>query len=291
APNDGFVILPERISFNDDGIEIYSSEDGDPSLRPSLAVEFIYDVENVAPSVTQSLTGPSEVDEGREGILMMGASDPNPLDPLVFSIDSVDVGFATGGATIEHPVLFQDEGAFTFNASVRDDTTSVSLGSHTVIVHNLDPEILDIGFPSRAVVGEAIAFSAEAVDAGVFDVLSYTWDLDGDGQLNDFDAASGEWTFDASGTTTVTLRVSDGDGGEAIASIQVDVIDVLPGDANCDGGVDGLDIDAFTLALLDVDAYAVGFSDCPIENSDFDSDGAVTYADIAGFAVLLLNQP
>ncbi|MCA9255258.1 MAG: DNRLRE domain-containing protein, partial [Phycisphaerales bacterium] len=49
APNDGFVILPERISFNDDGIEIYSSEDGDPSLRPSLAVEFIYDVENVAP--------------------------------------------------------------------------------------------------------------------------------------------------------------------------------------------------------------------------------------------------
>jgi hypothetical protein len=42
-PNHGFAILPEIISGNDDGIEIYTSESSNPLLRPRLEVVYQYD--------------------------------------------------------------------------------------------------------------------------------------------------------------------------------------------------------------------------------------------------------
>ncbi|MCE2884515.1 MAG: DNRLRE domain-containing protein [Planctomycetaceae bacterium] len=41
APNHGFAILPQIISGNDDGIEIWTSESGNPLLRPRLEVTYI----------------------------------------------------------------------------------------------------------------------------------------------------------------------------------------------------------------------------------------------------------
>jgi hypothetical protein len=42
-PNHGFAILPEIISGNDDGIEILTSESGNPLLRPRLEVVYAFD--------------------------------------------------------------------------------------------------------------------------------------------------------------------------------------------------------------------------------------------------------
>ena len=55
----------------------------------------------------------------------------------------------------------------------------------------------------------------------------------------------------------------------------------VKGDTNCDGGVDGKDIDGFVKALID--------SNCSIPSADIDGNGAVQMADIGPFVQCLLN--
>lgn len=61
-------------------------------------------------------------------------------------------------------------------------------------------------------------------------------------------------------------------------------------DPNCDGKVNGLDIRAFVLALLNPAAYAAQFPGCDICHSDMNADDIVSLADIPLFVTALLNQ-
>jgi hypothetical protein len=60
-----------------------------------------------------------------------------------------------------------------------------------------------------------------------------------------------------------------------------------PGDMNCDGVVDGFDIQPFVLALTDPDAYESLYPDCNVLNGDINGDGAVDGFDIQPFVELL----
>jgi hypothetical protein len=55
------------------------------------------------------------------------------------------------------------------------------------------------------------------------------------------------------------------------------------GDLNCDGAINGADIDPFFLALGDPPAYAAQFPDCEILLGDMNGDGATNGADIDPF--------
>ena len=61
--------------------------------------------------------------------------------------------------------------------------------------------------------GTEVTFTSESSDPDAGQTLSYAWDLDGDGQLNDSDVASPARTYTNAGTTnqtiTVRLRVTD----------------------------------------------------------------------------------
>jgi hypothetical protein len=63
-----------------------------------------------------------------------------------------------------------------------------------------------------------------------------------------------------------------------------------PGDTNCDGGVDGFDIDPFVLALTDPDEYGVQFPECPISTADVNEDGTIDGFDIDAFVDLLTED-
>jgi len=135
ASNFGFGILPEQMDFYDDGIELRSSENGDPVLRPSLEVEFHFDLVNVPPTIDTFLTTPSlTVEAGDEADLTFAATDPNPLDPLTFLINGVEVGYATGSGQVDHSVLFEDLGSYLFTAEVSDDETTVPAGQLLIVV-------------------------------------------------------------------------------------------------------------------------------------------------------------
>ena len=59
--------------------------------------------------------------------------------------------------------------------------------------------------------------------------------------------------------------------------------DLALGDMNCDGVVNGLDIDPFVLALTDADGYAAAYPNCGRNLADFNGDGQVNGLDIDGF--------
>ncbi|HPF40624.1 MAG TPA: hypothetical protein P5081_17950 [Phycisphaerae bacterium] len=63
-----------------------------------------------------------------------------------------------------------------------------------------------------------------------------------------------------------------------------------PGDLNCDQRVDSLDIEPFLTLVFSEQEYRNRYPCCPIENGDFDGDGAVTIDDVALFAASLVNR-
>ncbi|MBL8880192.1 MAG: hypothetical protein JNG88_13825 [Phycisphaerales bacterium] len=63
------------------------------------------------------------------------------------------------------------------------------------------------------------------------------------------------------------------------------------GDANCDGLVNNFDIDAFVLALSNVDQYAATYAACNwLCNLDINRDGLVNNFDIDPFVMLLAGE-
>lgn len=69
-----------------------------------------------------------------------------------------------------------------------------------------------------------------------------------------------------------------------------DLLAAMPdvGDMNCDGTVDGGDVEAFILAVMDPDQYAISYPGCYLFLADTDASGVVDPADIASFVELLL---
>jgi formylglycine-generating enzyme required for sulfatase activity len=64
---------------------------------------------------------------------------------------------------------------------------------------------------------------------------------------------------------------------------------VSPGDMNCDGTKDGLDVAPFVLALIAPSGYETAYPDCELSNADFNCNGAADTADVNGFVDCLLT--
>ena len=62
-----------------------------------------------------------------------------------------------------------------------------------------------------------------------------------------------------------------------------------PGDLNCDGAVNALDIEPFLVALFDPEQYPVEYPNCDINNGDINGDGSIDALDIEPFLVLLFG--
>lgn len=63
-----------------------------------------------------------------------------------------------------------------------------------------------------------------------------------------------------------------------------------PGDMNCDTHVDGRDVQAFALALVNPSAYTAAYPGCNPLNGDFADDDELNVADISGFVNALLTS-
>jgi len=61
------------------------------------------------------------------------------------------------------------------------------------------------------------------------------------------------------------------------------------GDMNCDGRLDGKDVQAFVTALLSAASYNSQYPHCLINNADVNDDNAVNNGDVTPFAALLTN--
>jgi hypothetical protein len=242
--NNGVAILPIRVDFQDDGIEIASSENGDTALRPKLDVEFTYTIHNRAPDITQTLTASAlTINEGDSIDFSFAASDANPNDPLTFRLNGEVVQFAAGSGLAQCTVDFFDEGTGLFSSTVTDDEDTVNAGSLNITVLNVAPTLTSLTHTGITVGAGAVIdahFLAEATDPGFNDVLSYAWDLNYDGQTFQAEVLGNMITHALhAGMHSVGVRVDDGDGGVQTAGMTVQIPSAVALTTDYDGVTDG----------------------------------------------------
>ncbi|TWT45205.1 FG-GAP repeat protein [Phycisphaerae bacterium RAS1] len=146
-----------------------------------------------------------------------------------------------------------------------------------------------------------------------FPIATDVGDMDGDGDLDWCTSSySGDWflyTNNGNGTFTFNqefistsaascalLLDIDNDGDLDLGLIDEIADEILimkqrgprtPGDMNCDGALNVLDINPFVLALGDAAAYAAAYPDCLASNADTNGDTQVNVLDINPFVALL----
>ena len=149
---------------------------------------------------------------------------------------------------------------------IRELSGGVVIGDTTGNIIGLDPNLLPLMDNGGATMTYALASDSLCIDAANPDVC-VRYD-----QRNKFRPYDG----DADGVPRCDIGSYEFRGRK--------------GDVNCDGLIDGLDIQAFVIALLTPVDYPRHFPGCEIENADVDSDGSIHDADIITLVQLLSGE-
>ncbi|MFA5055377.1 MAG: PKD domain-containing protein [Dehalococcoidia bacterium] len=181
-------------------------------------------IANVAPVVN---AGPDMEDVPIGSTINFNSSftDPGWLDTHTIAWDFGDgTPVVTGTLTPTH--TYASGGDYTVTLTVTDDDGGV--GSDTLTVHVNDAPIADPGGPYTGDEGSAITFNGSASYDPDGSIVSYEWDLNGDGDFSDAQGAiiQNTWTDDYSGN--IGLKVTDDEGTTGFATTTVTVNNVAP---------------------------------------------------------------
>lgn len=198
-------------AFPDDGVytvTLTAVDDLGRSATDALEVTVL----NVAPTLDVSIT--AEPVEGRSFTARSGAEDV-AADTVTVSwwIDGEEV--ATGE---DADLTFDDQGTFELTVVASDEDGGETSWSDTLTIANADPFIIDIDIEAAAA-GSASGFSVMADDVAA-DTLTVVWDF-GDGSTGE--GADTEHTYGTKGAYTVSVTVTDEDGGSATAEEAVTI--------------------------------------------------------------------
>ncbi|MCO4772437.1 MAG: PKD domain-containing protein [Deltaproteobacteria bacterium] len=179
-------------------------------------------VANVAPAIS-SVTAPNG-DEGATLSFSASAADV-AADTVVYGWDFGD-GNTDVGAAVTH--VYANNGAYTVTVTASDEDGGVSTSSSTVTIGNVAPTFTSVLAPTSLDEGSSGSFSAVVDDVGSADVpsLAVTWSW-GDGTADDA-GLSATHTYDDDGTFTVTISVTDQDGGVTTQTATVVVANIAP---------------------------------------------------------------
>jgi PKD repeat protein len=114
------------------------------------------------------------------------------------------------GPAVSH--VFVDDGVFMVLARVTDDDGAVGADSARVTIANVAPSV-EAGGPYTGTTGSSVQFHGSASDPGKNDVLTFEWDLDGDGIFETRGITSPTFVYQVFGRIRAAFRVSDNDGG------------------------------------------------------------------------------
>lgn len=181
---------------------------------------------NLAPTLTSFDLSQSVIYEGQSVSALLTATDPG-ADSQTFFINGSSIGtdlLTSGTRSATTNLGSFSTGTYTFTGYAQDkDSAFSNVVTRTLEVLNIAPTIIDLTQNLVAKAGEFFDFSALATDPGNT-ALQYDWDFNGDGLFDDFTGASGQWSFADLGIRQVNLRVSDGNGGYAYGSFNVETV-------------------------------------------------------------------
>ena len=169
-------------------------------------------VNNVDPV---SIAGPDQtVDEGDIVLFAGDHSDQGTLDSHSFEWSTRDS--TQLGTTAFY--IYADNGVYDATFIVTDDDTGVGSDTLLVTVNNVAPTV-EAGQDISAVLGDPASFSGSFTDPGMVDTHIYEWNF-GDGTV---ESGTLDIThiYTSMGTYTVTLTVTDDDGGVGSDSLTV----------------------------------------------------------------------
>jgi PKD repeat protein len=221
---DGTVLFGISVNhiFSDNGIYNVSLvvEDDNGFLDTDTVT---INVSNVAPLA--DIGGPYSADEGSSLEFNASASDPGN-DTFNFTWDFDFDGQYDDAAGPNPQWTWYDEGNYQVGLRVEDDDGNYSFDMVAVTIYNVPPAA-DSGGPYFGFEGTQVAFSGSASDPGT-DSLTYTWDLDSDGQFDDADISNPSWSWDDDGVYTIKLKVTDEDGDFEIDTTTVTIDNTAP---------------------------------------------------------------
>ncbi|NIO11910.1 MAG: PKD domain-containing protein, partial [Deltaproteobacteria bacterium] len=185
-------------------------------------------VKNIAPTIEAG--SDREVNEGDTmGLVSVTFTDPGVDDTHTATIDwkdgsPVETGVASAGK-VAGTHIYTDNGQFTPEICVTDDDGGLACDSFVVTVNNVAPTV-HAGRDQLTEEGTTVAFSGSFTDPGA-DTHSYSWHF-GDGSPAVTGSLAPVHTYIDNGTYTVTLTVTDDDGGSATDTAMVTVRNLPP---------------------------------------------------------------
>jgi len=190
-------------------------------------------------SINQPTAGPNfSINEGLNLTITFGSNstDPGSADTLTYAWDIDNDGVYTDASgplvnwtfpMLDGPDTFivglrvrDDDYPFTGGGEIGQDITTVQ-----ITVNNLAPQNVSAGGPYQGVENQPVTLSGTATDFPG-DPLQYGWDVDGD-DIIDLSGQNVTHTWNAFGTYTVKLFVSDGDATvTATAQVRINAVPI-----------------------------------------------------------------
>jgi PKD repeat protein len=194
--------------------------DSNPPNNPpeTTSVSQAVEVQNAPPTATVSCS-PSTVSPGVATTCNSNGSG-DPEGPVTYAWDIDGDGFDDGSSASEQ-FPFATPGTRTVRLRVTDADGATAEAQDSVTV-NAPPTVSVSCTPESVRPNEATSCSASASDPDG-GPISYAWDIDGDG-FDDGSDATEQFSFPSPGTRTITVRVTDADGGTATAQDTVTVV-------------------------------------------------------------------
>jgi PKD repeat protein len=150
--------------------------------------------------------------------------DQSPSDTHTFEWDFGDSSTQSGTLSVSH--AYGDNGVFIISLTVTDDDGLFDTSTFTVVSINVAP-MADILTESLTCdEGDVLSFVGSYTDPGWLDTHTIEWDF-GDGNFA-YGALTPTHAYGDNGIYTVTLTVTDDDGGVGSDSITIQVLNVAP---------------------------------------------------------------